>query len=173
MLILDFNFHLATFSDSNISTGYYMNDSDIPYLMMKSVKGRVKEERGTFQLAFYDNFCIVEVEVEGESRWWFVCRIIRSTHSLQSRGTSDNINQLGGNGGLTGTVVGHGQAVNHISGVLGGVLHGVTLGRHLRGVTLDQGPVDVVGEQELVVVLQDFIVQLIGSKALFLIVIAI
>lgn len=86
---------------------------------------------------------------------------------LKGRGTSDNINQLGRNGGLTGTVIGDGQAANNVSSVLGGIVHSIALRRHLRGMTLDQSPVHVVGKQEFLVVFQDIIIQFVGSEALY------
>lgn len=57
-------------------------------------------------------------------------------HVLGGGGTGDNLDQLTGNGSLSGTVVQNLESVDHVTGVLGGVVHGVAASRLLTGVTL-------------------------------------
>jgi hypothetical protein len=101
--------------------------------------------------------------------------------------TKKNTHKIVGNGGLTGTVVDQGQLANHLVGVLGSVLHSSTLGRHFRGITLHKRarvnqltsnppanihptmylrntPVERVGEGELLEVLQDVVIDLVGAE---------
>ena len=46
------------------------------------------------------------------------------TSTLQSGGTRDNLNKLSSNDGLSSSVEGDGEFVNHFTGVLAGVVHG-------------------------------------------------
>jgi hypothetical protein len=57
-------------------------------------------------------------------------------HILRCGGTSDDLDQLTGNGGLSGTVVENLESVDHVTSVLGGIVHGVAASRLLTGVTL-------------------------------------
>jgi len=101
----------------------------------------------------------------------------RVLHVLRGGGTGDNLDQLTGNGGLTPTVVEDLEPVgileplsltywvrhilvDHITGVIGGVLHGVTTSRDLAGVALGHGPEDVVGKGVLAESGQSLIVNL-------------
>lgn len=52
--------------------------------------------------------------------------------------TSDNLDQLPSNDSLSGTVEKNLELVYHVTGVLGGVVHGVTTGRILAGVAFSQ-----------------------------------
>lgn len=57
-------------------------------------------------------------------------------HVLRGGGTSDNLDQLTGNGSLSGTVVQNLESVDHVTSVLGGVIHSVAASRLLTGVAL-------------------------------------
>jgi hypothetical protein len=50
---------------------------------------------------------------------------------------------------LTGSVVENLELLDHLSGVLGGIVHGVTTSGLLAGVTFSESPVDGVGQGEL------------------------
>ena len=50
--------------------------------------------------------------------------------------TSDNLDELAGNDGLTSAVVQNLELVDHVAGVLGGVVHGVLTRRDLASVAL-------------------------------------
>lgn len=55
---------------------------------------------------------------------------------LGSSRTSNNLDKFTSNDGLTGTVVENLELVDHVTSVLGGVVHGVAASRLLTGVTL-------------------------------------
>lgn len=65
---------------------------------------------------------------------------------LGSSGTGDNLDQFAGNDSLSGTVEQNGEFADHVTGVLGCVVHGVTTSGLLAGVTLSECPVKRVGE---------------------------
>lgn len=68
-----------------------------------------------------------------------IARYTQETNRLhvgRSGGTGDNLDQLTGNDGLSGTVEQDLKSVDHITGVLGGVVHGVAAGGLLAGVAL-------------------------------------
>ena len=65
------------------------------------------------------------------------------SHVLGGGGTGDNLDQLTGNGSLSGTVVQNLESVDHVTGVLGGVVHGVAASRLLTGVTLGKSLIHV------------------------------
>ena len=75
--------------------------------------------------------------------------------TLQGRGTGDDLDQLGGDTRLTGSVVLQCELADHLGGVLGSVLHGSHSRGLLRGGVLHEGVVDVCGEGELVQVEED------------------
>jgi hypothetical protein len=66
--------------------------------------------------------------------------------SLEGSSTGDNLNQLGGNSSLTGTVVSQRQFVNHVGSVLRGVLHGIHTRRLLGGGVLHETMEDLGGQ---------------------------
>ncbi len=81
------------------------------------------------------------------SRRWYSCRqtyptinsghlIKTRTSTLQSSGTRDNFNKLSSNDGLSGSVKGDGEFVNHFTGVLAGVVHGSHSGALLAASSL-------------------------------------
>jgi hypothetical protein len=53
-----------------------------------------------------------------------------------SSSSSNNLDQLSSNDSLSGTVVKNLELSNHLSGVLGGVVHGVTTSGNLASVSL-------------------------------------
>lgn len=57
---------------------------------------------------------------------------------LGGGGTGNNLTQLVGNNGLSGAVEKNLELANHLTGVLGGVVHGVAAGRDLARVTLSK-----------------------------------
>lgn len=80
---------------------------------------------------------------------------------LKSGSTSDNVDKIVGNGSLSTTVVKHVERRDHVTCVLGSVVHGVTLRVDLGSVTLDERGVDGVGEREFGKVLGDIILLLV------------
>jgi hypothetical protein len=64
-------------------------------------------------------------------------------HILGCGSTSDNLDQLTGNGSLSSTVVKNLESVDHVTSVLGGVVHGVAASRLLTGVALGKSLIDV------------------------------
>ena len=48
--------------------------------------------------------------------------------ALERGGTRDNLNQLGGDSGLAGSVILQVELAEHLAGILGGVLHGAHAG---------------------------------------------
>lgn len=87
--------------------------------------------------------------------------IHNGSNRLESRSTSDNVDQVVGNGGLSTTVVQHVERRDHVTCVLGGVVHGVTLRVDLGSVALDESGVDGVGKGELGQVLGDVVLLLV------------
>lgn len=65
---------------------------------------------------------------------------------VERGGTRDNVDQLVGDDGLSGSVVEDGVPVDHVTGVLGGVVHGVSPGADLSGVALSHGGQNLGGE---------------------------
>lgn len=57
---------------------------------------------------------------------------------LGGGGTGDNLNQFTGNDGLSGTVEQNLEPVDHVAGVLGGVVHGVATGRLFASVAFGE-----------------------------------
>lgn len=74
------------------------------------------------------------------------------------------LTQFVGNDGLTTTVESHGELGDHITSVVGSVLHSSTLGAHFRGVTLDHSPVDGVGKGKVLQVGKDVILNFVDGK---------
>lgn len=83
---------------------------------------------------------------------------------LERRGTGNNVDQLVGNDGLSSSVVQNGVLVDHIGGVLGGVVHGVSSSGNLSGVTLGHSGEDGVSQGEVGKVLDDIILKLVLAK---------
>lgn len=83
------------------------------------------------------------------------------TRRSKSRSTSDNVDQVVGNGGLSTTVVKHVERRDHVTGVLRGVVHGVALRVDLGSVTLDESSVDGVGKGKLGKVLGHIVLLLV------------
>lgn len=81
-------------------------------------------------------------------------------------GTGDNLDQLAGNDGLSGSVEENLVLVDHLTGVLGGVVHSVATGRLLAGVALSQTPEDGVGESVLAQVGEELLIGLEGGDVL-------
>lgn len=76
-------------------------------------------------------------------------KTISSVALVQSGGTRDNFNKFSGDDGLAGPVEGQGQLVNHLSGVLGSVVHGRHAGGLLGAGAFLQGVEQHGGEREL------------------------
>ena len=79
---------------------------------------------------------------------------------LGGGGTSDNLDELTGNDGLASTVEQNLELGDHLAGVLGGVVHGVTAGGLLAGVTLGKSPEEGVGKSVLAEAGEDSLVDL-------------
>ena len=79
---------------------------------------------------------------------------------LGSSGTSNNLDQLASNDSLSGTVEKNGELADHVTGVLRGVVHGVTTGRLFASVTLCKRPVERVGESVLSQVTENLVINL-------------
>lgn len=87
------------------------------------------------------------------------------TRLFQSRSTGDNFNQLASDDSLSGAVERQRQLVNHLAGVLAGVVHGAHARRLLRAGTLLHREEDQRGERELQVVLDDVRVErIVGDQ---------
>ena len=61
---------------------------------------------------------------------------------------------------MSGAVEQNLEAVDHVAGVLGRVVHGVAAGRLLAGVALGQSPVEAVGQSVLAKVGEDLVIDL-------------
>jgi hypothetical protein len=83
-----------------------------------------------------------------------------SLHVRRGSSTSDNLNQLSGNDSLSGTVEKNLVLVDHLTGVLGSVIHSVSSGGLLAGVALGKSPVERVGKTVLSEVAKNLIVNL-------------
>lgn len=83
---------------------------------------------------------------------------------LGSGGTSDNLNELTGNDGLTGTVEQNLELGDHVTGVLGGVVHGVAAGGLLARVAFGKSPVKGVGKSVLAKAAEDGLINLEGRE---------
>lgn len=83
-------------------------------------------------------------------------------------GTSDDLDQLASNDGLSGSVEKNLVPVDHLAGVLGGIVHSVATGRLLAGVALSQTPEDGVGKGVLLQVGEDLLVSLEGGEVLWI-----
>ncbi|KAJ8611823.1 hypothetical protein MRB53_037736 [Persea americana] len=73
-------------------------------------------------------------------------------------GTSDDFDQLTSDDSLSRSVVQNLESVDHVAGVLGGIVHGVAARGDLAGVTLGKRPVERVGEGVFAEVGQDGVV---------------
>lgn len=78
---------------------------------------------------------------------------------LQCRCSGNDFNQFTGDHGLSGTVEGQTELVNHLASVLAGVLHGRHPGRLFAAGTLFESVVDQSRQGELDVALQYFVIQ--------------
>lgn len=74
------------------------------------------------------------------------------------------LTQFVGNDGLTTTVVGHGELGNHITGIVGSVLHSSTLGAHFRSIAFNHSPVERVGKGEFLKIGQNIILDFVNGK---------
>ena len=83
---------------------------------------------------------------------------------LGGGGTSDNLDELTGNDGLASTVEENLELGDHLTGVLGGVVHGVATGRLLASVTLGKSPEEGVGKGVLAEAGKDRLVNLEGRE---------
>jgi hypothetical protein len=83
---------------------------------------------------------------------------------LGSGGTGDNLDQLAGNDGLASAVEQNLELVDHLAGVLGGVVHGVATGGLLAGVALGKSPEEGVGQGVLAEAGEDGLVNLEGRE---------
>ena len=81
---------------------------------------------------------------------------------LGSSSTSDNLDQLAGDDSLSGTVEQNRELADHVTGVLRGVVHGVTTSRLLASVTLGKSPEERVGKSVLPEVAESVILNLKG-----------
>jgi hypothetical protein len=79
---------------------------------------------------------------------------------LGSGGTSDNLDELAGNDGLASTVEQNLELGDHLTSILGGVVHGVTTSGLLAGVALGKCPEERVGECVLAEAGEDGLVDL-------------
>lgn len=57
---------------------------------------------------------------------------------LRSRSTSDNLDQFARNDSLSGSVEENLELVDHVTGVLGGIVHGVATGGLLASVAFSE-----------------------------------
>lgn len=83
---------------------------------------------------------------------------------LGSGGTGDNLDQLAGDDGLASAVEQNLELVDHLAGVLGGVVHGVATGGLLAGVALGKSPEEGVGQGVLAEAGEDGLVDLEGRE---------
>lgn len=85
-------------------------------------------------------------------------------HVFRSSSTSDNLHQFASNDGLSGTVEKNLELVDHVTCVLGRVVHGVATGGLLASVAFGESPEQGVRESVLAEVAKCLIVNLEGSK---------
>lgn len=83
---------------------------------------------------------------------------------LGGGGTSDNLDELTGNDGLTSAVEQNLELGDHVTGVLGGVVHGVAAGGLLASVALGESPEEGVGKSVLAEAGEDSLVDLEGRE---------
>ena len=83
---------------------------------------------------------------------------------LGGGGTSNNLDELTGNDGLASTVEENLELGDHLTGVLGGVVHGVAAGGLLAGVALGKSPEEGVGKSVLAEAGEDSLVDLEGRE---------
>jgi hypothetical protein len=88
----------------------------------------------------------------------------RFLHVFGGSSTSDNLNKFASNDGLSGTVVQNLVLANHLTSVLGGIVHGVSAGRLLAGVTLSESPEEGVGKAVLAEVAENLLINLEGGE---------
>ena len=74
--------------------------------------------------------------------------------------TRDDLDQLAGNDGLSGSVVENLELIDHVAGVLRCIVHGVAAGGLFGGVALGKSPEEAVGECVLTQVAEDLVVDL-------------
>ena len=80
--------------------------------------------------------------------------------TLRSGRTSDDLDKFASNDGLTCSVVQNLELVDHLSGVLGGIVHGVLTRRLLASMALGQRPVERVGKGVLTEVGENLVLNL-------------
>jgi len=83
---------------------------------------------------------------------------------LGGGGTSDNLDQLASNDGLTGSVEENLVLVDHVSCVLGGVIHGVTTSGDFTSMTFGKSPEESVRQSIFSEVTKDLVVNLEGGE---------
>ena len=83
---------------------------------------------------------------------------------LGGGGTSNNFDELTGNDGLASAVEQNLELGDHVTGVLGGVVHGVAAGGLLAGVALGKSPEEGVGKSVLAEAGEDSLVDLEGRE---------
>jgi hypothetical protein len=83
---------------------------------------------------------------------------------LGSGGTSDNLDELAGNDGLASTVEQNLELGDHLTSILGGVVHGVTTSGLLAGVALGKCPEERVGECVLAEAGENSLIDLKGRE---------
>jgi hypothetical protein len=88
----------------------------------------------------------------------------RFLHVFGGSSTSDNLNKFASNDGLSGTVVQNLVLANHLTSVLGGIVHGVSAGRLLAGVTFSESPEEGVGKAVLAEVAENLLINLEGGE---------
>jgi hypothetical protein len=83
---------------------------------------------------------------------------------LGGGGTSNNLDELTGNDGLASTVEQNLELGDHLTGVLGGVVHSVAAGGLLASVALGKSPEEGVGKSVLAEAGEDSLVDLEGRE---------
>ena len=84
--------------------------------------------------------------------------------ALKGVGTTDDFNELAGDGGLARAIVEEGESVDHVTSVAGGVVHGAHLLGHFACGALEQRVVDGDAEVVLVEVAKDVIALAVEFK---------
>lgn len=85
-------------------------------------------------------------------------------HIRRSSRTRNDLHQLARDDSLSRPVVQDLELVDHVAGVLGGVVHGVAARGLLAGVALGERPVERVGERVLLEVAEDLFVDFEGGE---------
>lgn len=89
----------------------------------------------------------------------------KNTRLVQSGSSGDNFNELASDDGLSGSVEGQRQLVNHLAGVLAGIVHGAHARRLLGAGALLHREEDQRGQRELQIVLNDVRVErIVGDE---------